>query len=216
MQRLIVTLNGLRTGDQLVGIQLDGPTGALVPVPDFIVEHVNDGAIQFDTPMNSHTSAELEAAFREAVSDTTTFHIVRTAPDMTPIGDLGPISPPDGRLHLLLIAAAFEHLSHTAVEDSTQPSVADVGASMSQWLEMELLDPTRTPTAAGIQSVTMLALAYTKAADQVRAINTDGTPLHDDGIGQAAAWLDTQAHTFATLAARLANIDHPKEPNHRI
>lgn len=87
---------------------------------------------------------------------------------------------------------------------------------MSQWLDMELLDPTRTPTAAGIQAVTTLALAYAKAADQVRAINTDGTPLHDDGMSQAASWLSTQAHTFATLATKLASIDHPKEPHHRI
>lgn len=216
-QRLIVNLNGLRPGDKVVGIQLDGPAGALVPVPgDFVVKQFTGDALQFDKPKDPAATPELEAVFREAITDETAFHIVRTTPDLSAVGDLGPISPPDGRLHLLLIASAFQHLADSADANSSEPGPAAVGASMSQWLEIELLDTSRIPTSAGIQAVTLLALAYTKAAEQVHAINTDRSTLQQDGINQAATWLQTQAETFATLAAKLTNIDHPKEPHHRI
>lgn len=122
------------------------------------------------------------------------------------------VRPPDGPLHLMLLSAAFDEAARTA--SSWAADEAELGSmfcsGMSELFQVELSDPSRSPTVAAIEAVSFMARAYSKAAEQIRGANTFPELGHGElkaaGCALAADWLQNQSDSFDALAATLTEL----------
>lgn len=112
-------------------------------------------------------------------------------------------------LHLILAAAAFDHAAQNA-EAWAGPHDRAAATMFSNWAELfrlELSDPAWSTRQATMEAISLLADAYTAAADTVRRAGARTELGHGElpqqGCTYAAEWLQTQADTFTILGAQI-------------
>lgn len=115
-------------------------------------------------------------------------------------------------LQVILAAAAFDYAakaSATWAEVSDQETATAMFAGLAELARIELSDPTWSTQPETLEAVSRISQAYAAAAKAVR--RTDAAPelghgeIKQHGLTYAADWLQSQADTFALIAAQLGD-----------